>query len=215
VLFADLAGFTALTEAHGDERAVDAAVRFVELTERAMGHGSRLVKTIGDAVMVLAPDCRAGVETALALMRAVDAEPRFPGVRIGLHVGTVIERNGDVFGATVNIAARFAEHAHVGQLITSEPAALHVSQHTNATVRSLGPTRLKNISEEIELFAVEGSHDRPNAQVLDPVCHMYVDADTAPARLPWKGRVWSFCSFECARAFAADPERYADGAASA
>jgi class 3 adenylate cyclase/YHS domain-containing protein len=213
VLFADLAGFSALTEAHGDERAVGAVVRFVELTELAMSEGSRLVKTIGDAVMIFGPDCRAGVDTALELMRIVDEEPAFPGVRIGLHVGPVIERDGDVFGATVNIAARFAEHAHVGQLVTSRVPAAHVAKHTDAPVRSLGPTRLKNVGEEIELFAIEGSHERPLAQALDPVCRMYVDADAAPARLPWRDRSWIFCSFECASAFAADPVRFAEQAA--
>ena len=46
------------------------------------------------------------------------------------------------------------------------------------------------------------------AQVLDPVCRMFVDADSAPARLPWGGRGWHFCSFDCASTFSQDPERY-------
>ena len=142
-------------------------------------------------------------------MRIVDAEPEFPGVRIGLHVGVVVEKDDDVFGATVDIAARLTERAHVGQLITTAQAAALLTEQTEAPVRSLGPTRLKNIGEEIELFAVEGPHERPAAQVLDPVCRMYIDVDAAPAKLPWGDRTWTFCSFECASAFAQDPSRYA------
>jgi len=208
VMFADLAGFTALTEAHGDSRAVDAAVRFGELAEGSLGDGARVVKTIGDAVLVVAPDARSGVDAALSILRRVDTEPEFPGVRVGLHAGPVLERLGDVFGATVNIAARLAERAHVGQLLTTAATATLVSDLAHVSVRSLGPTRLKNIGEALELFSIEDTQHEPLARVLDPVCRMYVDADEAPARLPWGDRIWSFCSFECASTFVAAPERF-------
>ena len=205
VLFADLAGFTALTEAHGDERAVDAVVRFVDLAKVAMSEGARLVKTIGDAVMVLAPDCRAGVETALALLAdrrrrtGVPWCPHRPARRNGGGEG-----RGRVRGHGQH---RGAPHRACPRRSADHDRASHGArdEHTEAPVRSLGPTRLKNVGEEIELFAVEGPHERPAAQVLDPVCRMYIDADAAPAKLPWGDRTWTFCSFECASAFAADP----------
>jgi len=207
VMFADLAGFTALTEAHGDGGAADVAGRFTELAEAALVGDGRIVKTIGDAVMVMAPDGQAGLATAMGLLRAVEAEPDFPGVRAGLHAGPVVERRGDVFGATVNVAARLTEHAHIGQLLTTQ-AVVDATVGDDLVVQALGSTRLKNVGEPVELFAIEDRSRIPASQVMDPVCRMFVDADDAPARLPWRDRIWSFCSFECAAAFGADPDRY-------
>jgi class 3 adenylate cyclase/YHS domain-containing protein len=209
VLFADLAGFTALTEAHGDGEAADVADRFGRLASSVLAPGARVVKTIGDAVMIVAPDGRTGLQTALRLLRSVDDEPSFPGVRIGLHVGPVVERGTDLFGATVNLAARLAGHAHVGQLLATEAIVELVVTDDDVTIAALGPTYLKNIGAPVELFSVEDDFRTPQAQVMDPVCRMFVDADDAPARLPWGDRVWLFCSFECAHAFGDEPERYA------
>jgi len=208
VLFADLAGFTALTEAHGDIGAADLAGRFAELAASALAGDARVVKTIGDAVMVVAGGPRVGLETALELLRAVDRETDFPGVRLGLHAGSVVERDGDVFGATVNIAARLTEHAHVGQLLTTRRVADVIMGTDDVTVTTLGETHLKNVGEPVDIYAIEDDFRRAVAQVLDPVCRMFVDADDAPARLPWRDRIWLFCSFDCASTFSQDPDRY-------
>ncbi len=212
VLFADLSGFTALTEAHGDGAAADIADRFSRLASSVIGGDGRVVKTIGDAVMVATADSRSGLKVAVALLHAVDAEPAFPGVRIGAHAGPVVERAGDLFGATVNLAARVAGHAHVGQALVTMPIASCVSPHDGVRVRRLGSTYLRNVSQPVELFSVEDLFYEPRAQVLDPVCRMFVDADEAPAQLPWADRVWRFCSFECARAFSEEPDRYSSPA---
>ena len=210
VLFADLAGFTALTEAHGDVGAADTAGRFAELAASALAGDARIVKTIGDAVMVLADGADAGIDAALAVLRSVDNESDFPGVRIGLHAGPVVERAGDVFGATVNVAARLTEHARVGQLLTTGDLAELASEKDDVSTTTLGAIHLKNIGEPVAVYAIEVSSRRPTAQILDPVCRMFVDADDPPARLPWRDRIWSFCSFECASAFSQDPDRYAN-----
>jgi YHS domain-containing protein len=67
---------------------------------------------------------------------------------------------------------------------------------------------LKNVGEPIEVYSISDHSSAPATQFLDPVCRMYVDADAAPARLPWDERAWYFCSFDCAQAFSADPNRY-------
>jgi len=208
VLFADLAGFTALTEAHGDGSAADVAERFCVLAGSSLAASAQLVKTIGDAVMIVAAHGHDGVETALSLLRAVDAEPGFPGVRMGLQVGSVVERGGDVFGATVNVAARLAEHAHIGQLVTTAAVVDLVGPAGELHVQALGPTRLKNVAAALDLYSIAVETHLPTTQVQDPVCRMFVDADDPPARLPWGDRIWSFCSFKCATAFASEPERY-------
>jgi class 3 adenylate cyclase/YHS domain-containing protein len=203
-----LAGYTALTEAHGDDGAADVAMRFFDLAVSQLAGDARIVKTIGDAVMVVASEARHGLETGLALLRAVEAEPHFPGVRVGMHYGPLVERNGDVFGATVNVAARLTAHAHVGQLLTSAAIANGIDEHPHLTTVALGATWLKNVSEPIDVYSISEYGSAPATQVLDPVCRMYVDADAAPARLPWDGRAWHFCSFNCAQAFTEDPNRF-------
>src|SRR5262249_40178814 len=208
VAFADLAGFSALTEAHGDTSAANVAERFVAVAVALLRGDARLVKTIGDAVMVTTTNPRTGLQFGLDLLRAVENEQDFPGIRIGLHHGPIIERNGDLFGGTVNIAARLTAHAHVGQLLTTDVIAALVRERQDMSTINLGATVLKNIAEAVEIYEVKDHTLRPTSQVLDPVCRMYVDADAAPARLPWAERAWHFCSFECAAAFAENPQHY-------
>lgn len=209
VLFADLAGFTALTEAHGDLDAADVAGRFTMLATAALCGDSRIVKTIGDAVMVLTSEPADAATTALALLHAVGQEAAFPTVRIGVHAGAVVEREGDVFGTTVNVAARLAAHAHPGGLLTTETIAIQLTGRDNLRVSSLGELSFKNIAEPIQVYSVEDTAGASNSQVTDPVCRMLVDPDDAPARLPFDDRRFFFCSFDCAQKFVGNPAHYA------
>ena len=115
VAFADLAGFTALTEAHGDVVAADIAERLVAVTKSVMAVGDRLVKDIGDAVLLTSADAVSGIGLVLRLFDACDTDAQFPDLRAGLHYGPVVERAGDIFGSTVNIAARIIAKAPVGR----------------------------------------------------------------------------------------------------
>ncbi len=210
VAFADLAGYTALIDAHGDVSAADIAQRFFDMTQRLLTGDARLVKTIDDAVMVVTTDPRQGLQIGLDLLQAVQRERDFPGVRVGIHHGPVVERNGDVFGATVNVAARLTAHAYVGQLLTTDAiVSLLSDEHLKAV--ALGPTLLRNVLETIDIYWVADHTSDATSQVLDPICRMFVDADNAPARLPWGERIWHFCSFDCAQRFAQDPNRHAAG----
>jgi len=124
VLFADVSGSTKLYEAVGDKlahAAIDGCVKmFSSVTER---NGGRVIKTIGDEIMAVFPDATSGGRSAhtmqqeLALMEPV-GNLRL-GARIGFHFGALVERDGDVFGDTVNLAARLTELASRGQIITS------------------------------------------------------------------------------------------------
>lgn len=209
VCFADLAGYTALTDAHGDVSAADIAQRFFDLTGALLIGDARLVKTIGDAVMIVTSDPRHGLQIGLDLLHAIEREPQFPGVRIGVHHGPVVERNGDCFGATVNIAARLTAHANVGQILASGAIAPLITELEHITTVALGPTLLKNVAGPVEVYSIADHTHDATSQVLDPVCRMFVDADSAPARLPWDERIWYFCSFDCAKRFVNDPARHA------
>ncbi len=208
-LFADLAGFTALTEAHGDMDAADVAARFTALARASLDPNSSLVKTIGDEAMIVSRDPVSATRTALHLAAAVHEEERFPGLRAGMHAGTCVEREGDYFGAAVNVAARVAAHARSGQILCTQPVADAARSLEEAEVRPAGRGHFKNVTEPVELFEIVDRSRETLDLAVDPVCHMWPDPATAPARLPYKDRVYLFCSFECARAFAERPETYA------
>jgi adenylate cyclase len=208
VAFADLAGYTALTEAHGDVEAADVADRFTQLTESVLSADGRIVKTIGDAVMILTTHASDGVRIGLDLLYAVERESQFPGVRVGVHYGPIVQRRDDVFGATVNVAARLTAHAHVGQLLTTEDVVSTLPNDVGLVTTALGPTWLKNVSTPVEVYWVTDHTSPPTTQVVDPACRMFIDADRAPAKLPWGGKSWHFCSYECASNFVVNPARY-------
>ena len=111
VLFADLTGFRQLTETYGDEAAADVAGRFVALVRQSLALGACVVKTLGDGVLVVAPDLDAARETATQIRCAVKVDGSLPPVHAGICGGSVVWRHGDVFGATVNDAARLADSA--------------------------------------------------------------------------------------------------------
>jgi class 3 adenylate cyclase/YHS domain-containing protein len=207
VAFVDLAGFTALTETHGDHDAADLAVRFASLAVGALGDGQRVVKSIGDAVMLEAPDPVAGVALVSRICERADAEDLFPVLRAGLHHGPVVERDGDLFGATVNLAARVAGHAAGDQVLATAVVADAVDS-AGGSVRSIGDVSLRNMVEPVQLWEVEIGHGRHD-RIVDPVCRMAIDRATAHGRLAHRGSEYWFCSLECAGKFAAAPDRYA------
>lgn len=206
ILFADLSGFTALTEAHGDLDAVEIAKRFTELATTTLNGRSRLLKTMGDEAMILAPTPREAAMTALALAEAVEAEASFPAMRAGMHHGPVVHSGDDVFGATVNLASRVAAHARAGQILCTQQVA-EALERSGIAVRPEGVERFRNISEPVSLFALPPTGSSPTIEI-DPVCRMRIEPTEAQGRLNFADRTWWFCSLRCASAFATDPDRY-------
>ncbi len=201
--FVDLAGFTALTEAKGDEDAADVATRFAKLARGALGPGDSLVKTIGDAVLMTAPDPTSGVELVERLLTEVAAEPGLPSLRAGLHHGDAVRRDGDVFGAAVNLAARVASEALSGEVLGTAPIAA-AARDLGIPVANLGSVLLKNVRGSIPLYSlalVVGATETP----IDPVCRTPVDRRGAAGRLRYNGVEYWFCSLTCAAAFASNP----------
>jgi len=152
VLFADIAGSTKLYEALGDGPAkslIDEALAALRgITER---HRGRVIKTIGDEVMCLFADAERGFLAATDMQTVVNALVVVKGVkrmiRVGFHAGPVIEEKGDVFGDTVNVAARMAGLAKGMQIMT-----------TRATVDAL-PAALRASTRPIAALAVKGKSD--------------------------------------------------------
>jgi len=207
-LFADLAGFTALTEAHGDDDATTVVTRFYDLARVSLIGETRLVKTIGDAVMVVTGSAPDAVLTTLKLANSVRAEPGFPAVRAGLHSGPAVERDGDYFGAAVNLAARITAYARSDQILCTEAVAESIRSLENVVIHSTGTANFKNVLQPVALFEIEDAQCHKLHQAIDPVCRMGIDRDTAPARLPYQDDLYHFCSFDCAQKFAQSPEVY-------
>ncbi len=206
-VIADLAGYTALTEAHGGEGAAATVARYRELADGALVAGARVVEQVGDEILIVADDARVAVTTAVRLRAAVDDEPRFPGVRIGIHGGPVVERNGHYFGAALNLAARLVARARADEILCSAVVAEACGALAGVTLRVLGPQRLKNVPAPVEVFAVE-AEPSPRGSAVDPVCRMRVDPGAAAASVGVGDTVHVFCSLDCARAFTACPESY-------
>ena len=134
IAFVDLTGFTRLTQERGDESAAAVALRLGEVAmDAARGHGGRLVKLLGDGVLLRFDDLAGAVAGALDLLDALPASG-LPTGHAGVAAGYVIDRDNDVFGQTVNLAARIADAAPDGRLyLTSGDAeAIRVNDEYEA-----------------------------------------------------------------------------------
>jgi adenylate cyclase len=119
VCFVDIVGYTAQSRNLAEGELVEWIEGFEqEATGIAVDHGGRVIKTIGDEILVTADDPAAAAEIALALVeRGLDDEDPFPSVRAGVSWGPVVSRLGDVFGPTVNVAARLTSVARPGTVV--------------------------------------------------------------------------------------------------
>jgi adenylate cyclase len=210
-VFADIAGFTALTEAHGDEEAAALVADFCAAVRAELpAIGGTQVKTIGDAVMLTVPDPGAAVLVGLRITHELMLGHGAPAVRVGLHHGPAVERDGDYFGAAVNLAARIAAEASGGEVLLSGHTAALVPQLEGVRYEPRGRRTLRNVREPVELFAAVragGAGDGTLHQ--DPVCRMAVDPEHATGRLVYLDTAYFFCSLVCAAEFARHPERFA------
>ena len=121
VAFADLVGFTQLgTEVPSSELVV-VAERLEEMVTDIVEAPVRVAKTLGDGVMLVAPEAAPLVEASLALVEAADNESSvsFPQLHIGLAAGEATTRAGDWFGEPVNLAARISDAARAGSVVVT------------------------------------------------------------------------------------------------
>ena len=210
-LFADLAGYTALTEAHGDERAADVAEEFCRQTRALLRHGGgEEIKAIGDAVLLRVDDAMRAVDLGRRLVGELGARHGELAVRVGMHTGTAVKRGEDWFGATVNIAARIADEAEPGELLmTAATRRAAAGQLEGVNLQPRGQRQLKNVRDPVELFAIAPADGGPpGALAVDPVCRMAIQPAMA-ARTARHGRVtYYFCSDTCWHAFRDRPEAY-------
>ncbi|MDO8206597.1 MAG: adenylate/guanylate cyclase domain-containing protein [Gallionella sp.] len=159
VLFADVSGSTHLYEVLGDTRAFAAVdVRLDILRRLTVAHSGQVIKTIGDEIMAVFPNAVSAAQAACEMQMVVSAKPPIDnirvGIRIGFHFGPVLKNNGDVFGDTVNIAARMTEIAQAQQIITTGTTVAMLPPIMRTSTRTLNSLSIKGKADDIEVREV-------------------------------------------------------------
>jgi adenylate cyclase len=147
IAFADLAGYTRLTEEAGEEEAFTVVERFVDAVARSLPDSARIVKTIGDEAMIVSTELAALVEWAVTF-QARRSERPLP--RIGIHHGWVLYRDGDYFGRAVNLASRVSARTAGGEVLVTRPVVEAVG--ARRAFSRVGEVKLKGFDAPTELF---------------------------------------------------------------
>jgi adenylate cyclase len=209
-LFADLAGFTALTEAMGDEEAADVVADFCAAVRELLDdHDAEEVKAIGDALMLHVRAPQSAVELGLRIVEDVGSRHYFPVVRVGMHTGAAVERGGDWFGAAVNLAARVSAAAGGSEVLLTAATRQAAGTLVGIELHPRGRRSFKNVAEQVEIYAALRTGAQTDTGLpIDPVCRMAVDPTHSAGQLVLDGVEYHFCSLECANAFSGNPRRY-------
>lgn len=156
--FADLVGFTALSQQVDEATLADVVGRFETLAfDQVTMHGGRVAKMIGDEVMFVVDDVEAALATALALAEAYADDEVLSDVRVGLASGPVLAREGDYYGPVVNLASRIVNIAVPGSVVVSESVYDALAGDARYVFRSMRPRNLKDIGR-IRLWRVRRGH---------------------------------------------------------
>jgi adenylate cyclase len=147
IAFADLAGYTRLTEELGEEEALGVVERFVTAVSDSLPDDARVIKTIGDEVMIAGSDAAAVVDWAVGF-QALFTERPLP--RIGIHCGAALYRDGDYYGRAVNLASRVGARAAGGEVLVTRSIVDAAGRHL--AFRKIGEVKLKGFDEATELF---------------------------------------------------------------
>ena len=158
VLFADVCDSTQLYERLGDAKALATMSRCLEMArEVAVRGGGRLVKTMGDELMLVYATAKQAAESSVAIQEKVSSLARVDGLRldfrIGFHFGDAIERDGDVFGDSVNTAARLVALAKAGQILTSSSTMAGLPETARPPMREVDTITVKG--KQLDLDVVE------------------------------------------------------------
>ncbi len=149
IAFADLTGYTRMTEEAGDTHAAEHGARLVEIAVAlCAGSGGRLVKTLGDGVMLRFHEAGQAVAACLGLVEEARAAG-LPPARVGIATGPVVQRDGDYFGRTVNLAARLVDAAEPGRVVASESV---VAAAPERVFEPLGVRELQGVRDPVPVY---------------------------------------------------------------
>jgi adenylate cyclase len=152
VAFIDVSNYTSLSESHGDRASAVQSSRLADFIEQvAHRHGARLVKTLGDGAMVHASNSRAALGVALDAVSGAAAAGVW-ALHAGVNTGPMIRRDGDFFGAAVNVASRVADRAGQGEVVVTDTVAEALADDDNLVFEPLGAYTLKNVADPVNLL---------------------------------------------------------------
>ncbi|TCM60512.1 adenylate/guanylate cyclase domain-containing protein [Rhizobium sp. BK068] len=156
VAFAHLSGFAGLTQEIGDVPAAEKAARFEAIAQRlSRSFDGRIIKPLGDGVMMLFPDAASAVEASLSLVEQSRSD-ELPPVPVGVATGQVVPRDGDIFGRTVNLAARVSALAGPSQtLVCFNTRAAAEASARGLAFQGLGAVSLKGFRDSVPLFSAQ------------------------------------------------------------
>lgn len=157
VLFADVSGSTKLYESAGNavaHAAVESCVNLMK--QKTQASKGRVIKTIGDEVMSAFTSADDAADAAIEMQLAISELPPVGnttlGIRVGFNFGAVVNRDGDVFGDAVNLAARLAAVATKGQIITARDTVMMMSPMLKASTRAITTIQVKGKAQEIQVY---------------------------------------------------------------
>ncbi len=160
--FADLVGFTALAQQVSDEELAEVVDQFERLAyDVVVAGGGRVVKMIGDEVMFLVDDPGSAAQIALGLADASHDAAGLSDVRVGMAIGSVVEREGDAFGVTVNLASRATSIAYPGTVVVAPHLREALAGRPELAFKGMRPRHLKNIGR-VQLSVLSHASDAPN-----------------------------------------------------
>lgn len=160
VLFVDMTGFSDYTERYGERAAAELASSFaLKAMQLGRRSGLRPVKTVGDAVIFVSSRCEDAAAGAEALLRFFDGHNDRTTVHIGLASGEVLERDGDVFGFPVNMAAHLSSIARAGQAVFDGSVAQSI-EGTGFRIRDVDARATKGLSRGARLYELALDHEQ-------------------------------------------------------
>src|SRR6266540_5883458 len=157
VLFADVSGSTKLYEIAGDAVAHAAIEKCVNvMRDKTVKAQGRVIKTIGDEVMASFPTADAAADAAIEMQSGIAELPLVGttkiGIRIGFNFGPIVERDGDIFGDAVNLAARLSHVAAKDQIITARETVVRMSPMLKSATRAITTIQVKGKAQEIQVY---------------------------------------------------------------
>ena len=153
IAFADLAGYTRFTEEAGEEEALTTVERFIDAVVETLPDDARVIKTIGDEVMIVGPDPGALTDWSVGFQQLWDERPT---PRIGVHTGVALYRDGDYFGRDVNLAARVVARARGGEVLVSDSVMDEIRDDDHLRFENIGQVKLKGFDQPRSLCRVRG-----------------------------------------------------------
>ena len=184
ILFVDVCGSTQLYETLGNARAQAIIAKVLAiLSQAATRHLGTIIKTIGDEVMCTFSTARDAALAAVEMQRSVKHAAALEqmgvksmAVRVGFHSGPVISHAADVFGDTVNVAARVVAHAKPGQILVAKQTVRKLPREVAASMRFVGSTPVKGKKELVELY--ELIWERENLTLVQDVAAIEARPET-------------------------------------